>query len=238
MANDEMSGMGPREARRPASGWERRRERISLEIERAALQLFAQTSPEDVTVDGIAAAAGISRRTFFRYFATRDEILAALPKRSLARITDLIRSRPASESIFEAFTEAERTSADPAERDIVLLWGIVVHRFPDTAARAMAESAVGMPEAFQRVIAEREGWAADDPTAGIIGAALAGVVGYTYGQWVRSGGATDLAEELGHATEILGQTCASSMGTATHRDGPGRSIHRLRDKSPRRPAQR
>ena len=86
-------------SRPPADGWQRRRERISLEIERAALELFARSSPEDVTIDHIAEAAGISNRTFFRYFATRDEVLAALPRRSLGRLSELVRARPPSESV-------------------------------------------------------------------------------------------------------------------------------------------
>ena len=42
-------------------------------VERAALDLFALRGFENVTSDEVADSAGISRRTFFRYFATKAD---------------------------------------------------------------------------------------------------------------------------------------------------------------------
>ncbi|MFI6041750.1 TetR family transcriptional regulator [Nocardia sp. NPDC051321] len=54
---------------------ERRRQQTELEINLAAVTLAAERGADHVTVDDIAARAGVSARTFFRYFATRDSAL-------------------------------------------------------------------------------------------------------------------------------------------------------------------
>ena len=51
-----------------------RRPRTSrAELERVALDLFAHRGFDETTVDDIAAAAGIGRRTFFRYYASKND---------------------------------------------------------------------------------------------------------------------------------------------------------------------
>jgi AcrR family transcriptional regulator len=51
-------------------------------------RLFVAAHGLDVTVEQIADAAGVSRRTLFRLFPTRDELLAAAISAGLARYAD------------------------------------------------------------------------------------------------------------------------------------------------------
>lgn len=51
----------------------RRRTETRLQIQQAALDLFERQGFELTTVDEIAASAGVSARTFFRYFATKED---------------------------------------------------------------------------------------------------------------------------------------------------------------------
>ncbi|WP_117434509.1 TetR family transcriptional regulator, partial [Acuticoccus kandeliae] len=44
------------------------------EIEHIALEMFSDHGFEHTTVDDVAHAAGIGRRTFFRYFASKNDI--------------------------------------------------------------------------------------------------------------------------------------------------------------------
>lgn len=57
---------------------ERRRAATQLDIARAAATLFAEHGAGQVTVESIAAAAGVSLRTFYRYFSTKEDAVAPL----------------------------------------------------------------------------------------------------------------------------------------------------------------
>ncbi|HWV21895.1 MAG TPA: helix-turn-helix domain-containing protein [Devosia sp.] len=57
---------------------ERKRQQTRQRIVEAGLGLFKAHGYEATTLDAIAAAAGISRRTFFHYFKSKDEILLSM----------------------------------------------------------------------------------------------------------------------------------------------------------------
>ncbi|MCK9877477.1 mycofactocin system transcriptional regulator [Frankia sp. Ag45/Mut15] len=59
-------GEGRRTGRRPATN--------AAELERLALHLFTERGFDETTVDDIAREAGIGRRTFFRYFASKNDL--------------------------------------------------------------------------------------------------------------------------------------------------------------------
>ncbi|HEX5588538.1 MAG TPA: TetR family transcriptional regulator [Acidimicrobiia bacterium] len=186
------------------SGWDLRRERIARHIEGAALELFAANRADDVTIEQIAAAAGVSKRTFFRYFASRDDVLAALPDRALVRMSGWVRARPADESLLQAFAAAGRTGGDADEDDDLLLrWGQAVVRSPDAAIRAMSRSAVNLEETFRVLAAERLQLRVDDPRASVLGVAIASVVAFTYRDWVLDEGRQPLGKLLSQAFETL-----------------------------------
>ena len=55
-----------------------KREVVHSSLARIALDLFADFGFDRVTVEEIASAAGISSRTFFRYFTSKEEIVLEL----------------------------------------------------------------------------------------------------------------------------------------------------------------
>jgi AcrR family transcriptional regulator len=54
---------------------ERKKERTRAELQRHALRLFRDRGYAETTVDDIAAAAEVSRSTFFRYFGTKEDVV-------------------------------------------------------------------------------------------------------------------------------------------------------------------
>jgi AcrR family transcriptional regulator len=95
----------------------RRRQRLRSEIAEAAVHLAIERGYENVTVDDIAAAVDIAPRTFFRYFASKDEVLFTDYDDKLERLRESIRARPADEPILTSVRIAVLSLAESFEHD-------------------------------------------------------------------------------------------------------------------------
>jgi mycofactocin system transcriptional regulator len=72
----------------------RRRATSRAELEHVAFELFDSHGFEQATVDDIAAAAGIGRRTFFRYFASKNDVVWGEFDAALEQMTERLRASP------------------------------------------------------------------------------------------------------------------------------------------------
>lgn len=77
---------------------ERTRRAVRTEILDAAMQLFLRQGFEATTIEEIAQTAGISRRSYFRYFTSKDEALAEALSSIGRTIAEAVARRPADES--------------------------------------------------------------------------------------------------------------------------------------------
>jgi AcrR family transcriptional regulator len=82
-------------------------------IVKAALELLRQKGLGNFTVEDVADAAGISRRTFFNYFGSTEAAIASVTHEVLEHALQQVRLRPASEPVMVSAREALLALADP-----------------------------------------------------------------------------------------------------------------------------
>jgi AcrR family transcriptional regulator len=90
---------------RKALRWEQHKERTRRDLLASARKLFAERGYDATSAADIAAGAGVTERTLFRYFPNKialvlDEVIALLPE-----MTESIRDRPAAEPPYQAVCE-------------------------------------------------------------------------------------------------------------------------------------
>ena len=82
----------------------------------AAIRLAVERGLDNVLVEDIADAAGVSARTFNNYFASKYEAICALQQARALRIGDELRARPPGEPLWESVTQAVLSQFGPADR--------------------------------------------------------------------------------------------------------------------------
>jgi AcrR family transcriptional regulator len=111
----------------PDPGPEDRREhkkaRTRDDLVQAAMRLFTEKGFQNTTVEDIAAAASVSPRTFFRYFASKEEVVFPHKDDELASLQAALTARPATESALQALRAAvvAYLARFQSERDFHLL---------------------------------------------------------------------------------------------------------------------
>jgi AcrR family transcriptional regulator len=86
-------------------------------LQRAAMDLFAERGFEATTVAGIAGRAGVTERTFFRYFADKREVLFAGEDRLEGAFVDAVAGAPPDASLTDLLAAA-LDAAGEALRDV------------------------------------------------------------------------------------------------------------------------
>ncbi|MGX1312695.1 AcrR family transcriptional regulator [Streptomyces calvus] len=96
-----------------ASLTERRKAETRMEIARAAAGLFVRQGLRATRAEEIAQAAGIAPRTFYRYFATKEEAIGPLYAVGARRWVDAVRAAPAEVPLPQALEDAVRHTLTP-----------------------------------------------------------------------------------------------------------------------------
>ncbi|MFI7442993.1 TetR/AcrR family transcriptional regulator [Nonomuraea indica] len=176
----------------------------------AALRLALERGPDNVRVDDIAEAAGVSPRTYNNYFPSREHaIVAAVTGEREARIAAAVTDRPDDVGLADAVVEAivdQYTAPDEPARDALLL---ITTR--PTLRDAYVEAASAIEHPLTDAIAERLG-DTDPHTARVLAASVAAAVRLALQQWLHATAASATAGGLvvpsGSLPDLLRATLA------------------------------
>lgn len=90
----------------PSGLRERKKVATRQALSEAAMRLAVERGLDNVLVEDIAEAAGVSTRTFNNYFASKYEAICALQQDRAIRVGEALRSRPPGEPLWESITQA------------------------------------------------------------------------------------------------------------------------------------
>ena len=137
---------------------ERKQQLVRNELASAAWNLFGKKGYEATTVSEIAAAAGVSRRTFFRYYASKEDVLTETTDEIAEAMLEAMAHRPRAEPPLVAI---ERALVPVLESQLVLTDRsrtiIRLLRESRTLRRAMLERHALMEERLAIQLAGRLG---------------------------------------------------------------------------------
>jgi AcrR family transcriptional regulator len=160
---------------------------------------------DEITVDDIAAAAGVSVRTFFNYFSCKEQAIVGLDPGLLAQLADRLRARPPGEGPMAALVAVLVTDAGGPEqvaRQSVLRTELI-RRHPSLLPRYLA-SLVELERALVGALAVRLGVDPEaDPYPTVVVTATLNVIRSTVAWWHEHGCARPLDEVLERALRTL-----------------------------------
>ncbi|MFD8614529.1 TetR/AcrR family transcriptional regulator [Streptomyces sp. NPDC059631] len=162
----------PADAKSP-SLTERRKAATRMEIALSAARLFVTRGLRATRAEDIAQAAGVAPRTFYRYFATKEEAVAPCYAAGAERWREAVRTAPAALSVPEALAHAVRHTFVPGGSGVSAIswqWARTLIRLAGTSPavrKVWAEVCQESERELAGVLAERAAGTAG--TAGSVG---------------------------------------------------------------------
>lgn len=231
-AEDTRHSTGPR-----ATGgmrWQRRKATTRMRIEQAALRLFEERGFDACTVDELAAAAGVGRRTFFRYFPTKSDVVSAGATEQLGVLLETLHATAHPHDPVELLRTAFHRANDfPPEEYAVLASRI---RLAQTVPALQAHTAArygDWEDALTSAVAEYFPTMAGLPAEALAKATLA-VMWAAYGSWLEAGAGPDLHRRIDTVFDLLrsGFTHPATSPTPDRTATPPNRLPRARRTEP------
>jgi AcrR family transcriptional regulator len=183
---------------------EQRRRSTHEALRRAALASFASKGFANVTVTELAREAGVTERTFFRHFPTKEAVLFQDYETQVEWLADALAQRPASESVFDAVL----ASVASFPHDLEVVRQAATARNELISAERIAGHLRVVQSSFAGVITDfikkRYSDTSDiDLVAEVAGATLAAALVVAVENWGRNGCTGDLGEITAAAMNLV-----------------------------------
>lgn len=180
---------------------ERKKRETRRLLAEVATRMFAERGFDEVTVAEIAAAANVSEKTVFNYFATKEDLVLEGRQEVEARLVAAVRERAPGESLLAAvrrhtLSVAGRMDALPVERRAA--FRKVLQSSPAVRAR-MRQMSLRTEDELVRVIAEETAAPAGDPMPRVVADVLGRLACLAF---VAAGGSD--GERRSHAETLAG----------------------------------
>ena len=155
------------------------------EIEAAAFRLFAERGFEQTTLDAIADEVGVSRRTLFRYYASKNDIPWGQFDLTLDHLRALLQDQPDDLPLWEAVHRAVRAFnefPDDAQPPHVERMRLILHT-PALQSHSVLRYA-DWRRVIEEYVAERVGVAAGDALPSLVGHVSLALAHAAYDAWL------------------------------------------------------
>lgn len=190
--------MPPPSAPPPEPGLRERKKRATRRaLQRAALTLAADRGV-DVTVEEICAVADVSPRTFFNYFASKEEAVLGEPPRapSDAAFAPFEAGGPTGELVADLreVVAPHLTDALPTIQQMRLRKRVLEHH-PELG-RHMMTAFMAIERRFARAVARRDDVAEDSLHAQVVATVAAAAMRLSVFRWIAAGGEDPVADHV------------------------------------------
>ncbi|MHB1930723.1 MAG: TetR/AcrR family transcriptional regulator [Acidimicrobiales bacterium] len=191
---------------------DRKKRETRSALKRAAIALVAQRGLGAVTAEQIAARAGVSPRTFFNYFATKEDALVGHDPQRIAEMVDALRRRPASEPPLPALRAVLVESLPPSDAEPAeLLERLRVLRSEPQLLAYQALRFEDLERALAQTLSEREGTdPANDYRAFFVVACVMAAGRAALMAWCGTDGREPLDRVLAHHIDLLATGLAAT----------------------------
>jgi AcrR family transcriptional regulator len=188
----------------PTNRHELRRRSTHEALRQAALKSFASKGFAKVTVTELAREAGVTERTFFRHFPTKEAVLFQDYETQLEWLAEALARRPASESLFDAVLAS--VAAFPHDLEVVRQAAIA--RAELISADRIASHLRVVQSSFAHVLTEfvrnrHPDLPYIDLAAEVAGSTLAAALVAAVENWGRNGCAGDLDELVATSLDLV-----------------------------------